>query len=40
MNATARSLGMSQTRYTDPSGYDDASACRLQWTRCALSIGP
>ncbi|HET8893575.1 MAG TPA: hypothetical protein VFM96_05720 [Gaiellaceae bacterium] len=24
MNATARSLGMSRTRYTDPSGYDDA----------------
>ena len=23
MNATARSLGMSRTRYTDPSGYDD-----------------
>ena len=23
MNATARSLGMTQTRYTDPSGYDD-----------------
>ena len=25
MNATARSLGMSHTRYTDPSGYDDAT---------------
>jgi D-alanyl-D-alanine carboxypeptidase (penicillin-binding protein 5/6) len=25
MNATARSLGMSDTRYTDPSGYDDAT---------------
>jgi D-alanyl-D-alanine carboxypeptidase (penicillin-binding protein 5/6) len=25
MNATARSLGMTQTRYTDPSGYDDAT---------------
>ncbi len=25
MNATARSLGMMQTRYTDPSGYDDAT---------------
>jgi serine-type D-Ala-D-Ala carboxypeptidase (penicillin-binding protein 5/6) len=25
MNATARSLGMSQTRYTDPSGYDVAT---------------
>src|SRR4051794_9967494 len=25
MNATARSLGMAQTRYTDPSGYDDAT---------------
>ena len=25
MNATARSLGMTHTRYTDPSGYDDAS---------------
>jgi serine-type D-Ala-D-Ala carboxypeptidase (penicillin-binding protein 5/6) len=25
MNATARLLGMSQTRYTDPSGYDDAT---------------
>jgi serine-type D-Ala-D-Ala carboxypeptidase (penicillin-binding protein 5/6) len=25
MNATARSLGMNQTRYTDPSGYDDAT---------------
>jgi D-alanyl-D-alanine carboxypeptidase (penicillin-binding protein 5/6) len=25
MNATARSLGMSRTRYTDPSGYDDAT---------------
>jgi D-alanyl-D-alanine carboxypeptidase (penicillin-binding protein 5/6) len=23
MNATARSLGMNHTRYTDPSGYDD-----------------
>jgi D-alanyl-D-alanine carboxypeptidase (penicillin-binding protein 5/6) len=25
MNTTARSLGMSHTRYTDPSGYDDAT---------------
>ncbi|HEX3329784.1 MAG TPA: serine hydrolase [Gaiellales bacterium] len=25
MNATARALGMSHTRYTDPSGYDDAT---------------
>ncbi|HEY6148885.1 MAG TPA: hypothetical protein VIW19_00065, partial [Gaiellaceae bacterium] len=25
MNATARSLGMSHTRYTDPSGYDNAT---------------
>jgi serine-type D-Ala-D-Ala carboxypeptidase (penicillin-binding protein 5/6) len=25
MNATARSLGMTTTRYTDPSGYDDAT---------------
>ena len=25
MNATARSLGMMHTRYTDPSGYDDAT---------------
>jgi D-alanyl-D-alanine carboxypeptidase (penicillin-binding protein 5/6) len=25
MNATARSLGMAHTRYTDPSGYDDAT---------------
>jgi D-alanyl-D-alanine carboxypeptidase (penicillin-binding protein 5/6) len=25
MNAVARSLGMSHTRYTDPSGYDDAT---------------
>jgi D-alanyl-D-alanine carboxypeptidase (penicillin-binding protein 5/6) len=25
MNATARSLGMTQTRYTDPSGYDDTT---------------
>jgi len=25
MNATARSLGMTHTRYTDPSGYDDTS---------------
>jgi D-alanyl-D-alanine carboxypeptidase (penicillin-binding protein 5/6) len=25
MNATTRSLGMSHTRYTDPSGYDDAT---------------
>jgi D-alanyl-D-alanine carboxypeptidase (penicillin-binding protein 5/6) len=25
MNATARSLGMTQTRYSDPSGYDDAT---------------
>ena len=25
MNATARSLGMNRTRYTDPSGYDDAT---------------
>src|ERR1051325_44128 len=25
MNAAARSLGMSHTRYTDPSGYDNAT---------------
>jgi serine-type D-Ala-D-Ala carboxypeptidase (penicillin-binding protein 5/6) len=25
MNATARSLGMTHTRYTDPSGYDDGT---------------
>jgi len=25
MNATARSLGMTRTRYTDPSGYDDTT---------------
>jgi D-alanyl-D-alanine carboxypeptidase (penicillin-binding protein 5/6) len=25
MSATARSLGMNHTRYTDPSGYDDAT---------------
>jgi D-alanyl-D-alanine carboxypeptidase (penicillin-binding protein 5/6) len=25
MNATARSLGMAHTRYTDPSGYDDGT---------------
>jgi serine-type D-Ala-D-Ala carboxypeptidase (penicillin-binding protein 5/6) len=25
MNATARSLGMADTRYTDPSGYDDGT---------------
>jgi D-alanyl-D-alanine carboxypeptidase (penicillin-binding protein 5/6) len=25
MNAVARSLGMNHTRYTDPSGYDDAT---------------
>jgi D-alanyl-D-alanine carboxypeptidase (penicillin-binding protein 5/6) len=25
MNATARSLGMNRTRYTDPSGYDDTT---------------
>jgi serine-type D-Ala-D-Ala carboxypeptidase (penicillin-binding protein 5/6) len=25
MNSTARSLGMTHTRYTDPSGYDDAT---------------
>jgi serine-type D-Ala-D-Ala carboxypeptidase (penicillin-binding protein 5/6) len=25
MNAAARSLGMTNTRYTDPSGYDDAT---------------
>jgi hypothetical protein len=25
MNATARSLGVTYTRYTDPSGYDDAT---------------
>ena len=25
MNATTRSLGMAHTRYTDPSGYDDAT---------------
>jgi serine-type D-Ala-D-Ala carboxypeptidase (penicillin-binding protein 5/6) len=25
MNATARSVGMTHTRYTDPSGYDDAT---------------
>jgi serine-type D-Ala-D-Ala carboxypeptidase (penicillin-binding protein 5/6) len=25
MNATARSLGMTSTRYTDPSGYDNAT---------------
>ena len=26
MNAAARSLGMTHTRYTDPSGYDDGTA--------------
>src|SRR5438093_1277491 len=26
MNAIARSLGMTRTRYTDPSGYDDRTA--------------
>jgi D-alanyl-D-alanine carboxypeptidase (penicillin-binding protein 5/6) len=26
MNAAARSMGMTHTRYTDPSGYDDATA--------------
>ena len=26
MNAVARSLGLTHTRYTDPSGYDDATA--------------
>jgi D-alanyl-D-alanine carboxypeptidase (penicillin-binding protein 5/6) len=26
MNSAARSLGMTHTRYTDPSGYDDATA--------------
>src|SRR5207244_12624635 len=25
MNSTARPLGMTRTRYTDPSGYDDAT---------------
>jgi D-alanyl-D-alanine carboxypeptidase (penicillin-binding protein 5/6) len=25
MNATARSLGMTRTRYTDPSGYEDST---------------
>src|SRR5581483_7714068 len=25
MNAVARALGMTHTRYTDPSGYDDAT---------------
>src|SRR4029450_11873896 len=25
VNATARALGMTHTRYTDPSGYDDAT---------------
>src|ERR671911_999866 len=25
MNAAARSLGMTHTRYTDPSGFDDAT---------------
>ena len=25
MNASARSLGMTRTRYTDPSGFDDAT---------------
>jgi D-alanyl-D-alanine carboxypeptidase (penicillin-binding protein 5/6) len=25
MNATARTFGMAHTRYTDPSGYDDAT---------------
>jgi serine-type D-Ala-D-Ala carboxypeptidase (penicillin-binding protein 5/6) len=25
MNGTARSLGMTRTRYTDPSGFDDAT---------------
>src|SRR5579872_2094633 len=25
MNASARSLGMNETRYTDPSGFDDAT---------------
>jgi D-alanyl-D-alanine carboxypeptidase len=39
MNGTARSLGMTHTRYTDPSGYDDGTVSTAP-TRCALSIGP
>ena len=33
MNATARSLGMTRTRYTDPSGYDD----RRPWLTLLVS---
>jgi D-alanyl-D-alanine carboxypeptidase (penicillin-binding protein 5/6) len=39
MNATARSLGMTQTTYTDPSGFDEATvstaADQLQLARFA-----
>ena len=41
MNAAARSLGMTHTRYTDPSGYDDATvstaadSCGSSTGRCA-----
>ena len=38
MNATARSLGMTRTRYTDPAATT-TQPCRLPPTRCALSIG-
>ena len=42
MNATARSLGMTHTRYTDPSGYDDATvstaADQLRIVERAMSL--
>ncbi len=37
MNAAARSLGMRQTRYTDPSGYDPATVSTAP-TRCGSSF--
>jgi serine-type D-Ala-D-Ala carboxypeptidase (penicillin-binding protein 5/6) len=42
MNATARSLGMTHTRYTDPSGYDDATvstaADQVRLVVCAMRL--
>ena len=46
MNETARSLGMMRTRYTDPSGYDDATVLTAadrsaSWSRqCACRCSP
>ena len=39
MNATARSMGLTRTRYTDPSGYDDGTVSTAAETRCVSSIG-